>query len=385
MSNVSYSSTGWTKDLDRLPRLLNSELNRLASASGTRKNARRSYKLLTESYVVASTISACYDQEISHSRTRPAAVPKQQQPNNGTWDSTVEGASRSRSGKPTGKAQPEHAPDNRIPALEHENRVLKKVLEELRAALARMESGKVTSQPSSSTPPTPCKQQTIHNTHKRKAVERDSDTTQDDEMAPSDQEAPPVNTDCGLTKLNDKIETLANTLANFIETFKAYTEKADQRFARLEMLAAGPAATAAPQCRKPEPSPSKHTSPWMKQTATHTNSKTKMATDRNGIMIWQWNCNSLQKRKAPLKQLLLACKEKPHIILLQECGERKTAGGMGLQGYRVARPTLHPEQKKTRGVATLIRKGVMFAERDTPAYKQGLKNCLGGNSTTHDR
>ncbi|KAH7977911.1 hypothetical protein HPB49_003938 [Dermacentor silvarum] len=64
MSGVNYPSTGWTNDLARLPRLLNSELNRLASSSGSKNKARRSYKLLTESYVVASTISACYDQEM---------------------------------------------------------------------------------------------------------------------------------------------------------------------------------------------------------------------------------------------------------------------------------------------------------------------------------
>ncbi|KAH6937765.1 hypothetical protein HPB50_004026 [Hyalomma asiaticum] len=140
---------------------------------------------------------------VSQSRTRPATVPQQQQPHNGTWASTVEGASQSTSGSPL---------------------------------------------------------------------------------------------------LNDKIETLANTLANFIETFKAYTEKADQGFARLEMLAAGPAAAVAPQCRN---------------------------VDKSAVT-----------------------------------------------GYRVARPTLHPEENKTRVVATLIRKDIMFAERDTHAYKQGQETVL---------
>lgn len=56
--------TGWTNDLARLPRVLRSELDQLAAASASTKKARRSYKLLTESYVVASSISACYDQQM---------------------------------------------------------------------------------------------------------------------------------------------------------------------------------------------------------------------------------------------------------------------------------------------------------------------------------
>ncbi|KAL1433843.1 hypothetical protein MTO96_012182 [Rhipicephalus appendiculatus] len=185
----------------------------------------------------------------SRSRTRPAAAPQEQQPNNGSWASRVGGASRSTSSKSTGKAQPEHAPDSRIQALEHENRALRKELEDLRASLARIESGHGISQPSSPTPPTPRKQPTIHNTHKRKAVESDSDTTEEVEMVPSDKEAPLLNREFALTALNDKIDTLANTLANFIETFKNYTEKADQRFASLEKMGADPTAAKTPQNR----------------------------------------------------------------------------------------------------------------------------------------
>ncbi|KAL1479471.1 hypothetical protein MTO96_051819 [Rhipicephalus appendiculatus] len=185
----------------------------------------------------------------SRSRTRPAAAPQQQQPNNGSWASRVGGASRSTSSKSTGKAQPEHAPDSRIQALEHENRALRKELEELRASLARIESGHGISQPSSPTPPTPRIQPTIHNTNKRKAVESDSDTTEEVEMVPSDKEAPLLNREFALTALNDKIDTLANTLANFIETFKNYTEKADQRFASLEKMGADPTAAKTPQNR----------------------------------------------------------------------------------------------------------------------------------------
>lgn len=64
MSDVVYPTTGWTSDLARLPRLSSADLNRVASSSGTQKGARRSYKLVTESYVVASSVRACYDQEM---------------------------------------------------------------------------------------------------------------------------------------------------------------------------------------------------------------------------------------------------------------------------------------------------------------------------------
>ncbi|KAL1482969.1 hypothetical protein MTO96_033453, partial [Rhipicephalus appendiculatus] len=129
------------------------------------------------------------------------------------------------------------------------HRALRKELEELRASLAKIESGHGISQPSSPTPPTPRIQPTIHNTHKRKAVESDSDTTEEVEMVPSDKETPLLNREFALTALNDKIDTLANTLANFIETFKNYTEKADQRFASLEKMGADPTAAKTPQNR----------------------------------------------------------------------------------------------------------------------------------------
>ncbi|CAN7938598.1 unnamed protein product [Ixodes hexagonus] len=64
MSNAVYPTTGWTSDLSRLPRISPPDLARLASCSGTEKGARRSCKLVTESYVVASTVCANYDQEM---------------------------------------------------------------------------------------------------------------------------------------------------------------------------------------------------------------------------------------------------------------------------------------------------------------------------------
>lgn len=61
---MSVPTTGWTGDLTRLPRLSPTDLTRQVSVSGTQKSAGRSYKLVTESYVVASTVCANYDNEM---------------------------------------------------------------------------------------------------------------------------------------------------------------------------------------------------------------------------------------------------------------------------------------------------------------------------------
>ncbi|KAH9366632.1 hypothetical protein HPB48_018164 [Haemaphysalis longicornis] len=61
---MSVPATGWTGDLTRLPPLSPTDLSRKVSVSGTQKSAGRSYKLVTESYVVASTVCANYDNEI---------------------------------------------------------------------------------------------------------------------------------------------------------------------------------------------------------------------------------------------------------------------------------------------------------------------------------
>lgn len=62
---MSVPATGWTGDLTRLPPLSPTDLSRKVSVSGTQKSAGRSYKLVTESYVVASTVCANYDNEIN--------------------------------------------------------------------------------------------------------------------------------------------------------------------------------------------------------------------------------------------------------------------------------------------------------------------------------
>ncbi|KAH6943836.1 hypothetical protein HPB50_000130 [Hyalomma asiaticum] len=49
---------------------------------------------------------------------------------------------------------------------------------------------------------------------------------------------------------------------------------------------------------------------------------------------------------------------------------------MSFSGYRVSRPTLDPDFKQARGIATLIRNDISFVERDTPTYKKGLESIL---------
>lgn len=66
-------------------------------------------------------------------------------------------------------------------------------------------------------------------------------------MVSIEKEALLKNVESVTTKLNDKIDTLANTLAKFMETFKTYTDKADQRLVSLEKMAANPAGAGAPQ------------------------------------------------------------------------------------------------------------------------------------------
>ncbi|KAH6939881.1 hypothetical protein HPB50_021929 [Hyalomma asiaticum] len=49
---------------------------------------------------------------------------------------------------------------------------------------------------------------------------------------------------------------------------------------------------------------------------------------------------------------------------------------MSFSGYRVSRPTLDPDFKQARGIATLIGNDVSFVERDTLTYKKGLESMF---------
>ncbi|XP_064475650.1 uncharacterized protein LOC135389544 [Ornithodoros turicata] len=61
---VSYPTTGWVNDISRLPTVVDNAIKDFhARKSLANRHYRRSYKFTTESYVVASTLKACYKDE----------------------------------------------------------------------------------------------------------------------------------------------------------------------------------------------------------------------------------------------------------------------------------------------------------------------------------
>ncbi|XP_064479206.1 uncharacterized protein LOC135392422 [Ornithodoros turicata] len=61
---VSYPTTGWVNDISRLPTVTDNAIKDFhARKSLANRHYRRSYKFTTESYVVASTLKACYKDE----------------------------------------------------------------------------------------------------------------------------------------------------------------------------------------------------------------------------------------------------------------------------------------------------------------------------------
>lgn len=92
-----------------------------------------------------------------------------------------------------------------------------------------------------------------------------------------------------------------------------------------------------------------------------------MATnDSNNIKIWQWNCASFRRRKAPLQQLIRSAKVKPHVILLQETLAKED---ISLPGYN-SETLIIPGG---RGIATLVRKDTSYETHELPKYKVGLE------------
>ncbi|XP_064463274.1 uncharacterized protein LOC135374208 [Ornithodoros turicata] len=61
---VSYPTTGWVNDISHLPTVKDNAIKDFhARKSLANRHYRRSYKFTTESYVVASTLKACYKDE----------------------------------------------------------------------------------------------------------------------------------------------------------------------------------------------------------------------------------------------------------------------------------------------------------------------------------
>lgn len=86
-----------------------------------------------------------------------------------------------------------------------------------------------------------------------------------------------------------------------------------------------------------------------------------MAVNSNKLVVWQWNCASFQRRKAPLQQFVSAQAVKPHVILLQETLDDTPT----LPGYRVV--SIREEGK--RGLATLVARKCSFQVHKLPLGK----------------
>lgn len=79
-----------------------------------------------------------------------------------------------------------------------------------------------------------------------------------------------------------------------------------------------------------------------------------MAGNNNQLVMWQWNCASFKRRRAPLQQFVTSQAVKPHVIILQE-----TLGdALTFPGYRVV--SVREEGK--RGLATLVARKCSFQE-----------------------
>lgn len=73
-----------------------------------------------------------------------------------------------------------------------------------------------------------------------------------------------------------------------------------------------------------------------------------MAGNTNELVVWQWNCASFKRRRAPLLHFVASQAVKPHVIMLQE-----TLGdALTFPGYRV----VSVREQGKRGLATLVAK-----------------------------
>lgn len=79
-----------------------------------------------------------------------------------------------------------------------------------------------------------------------------------------------------------------------------------------------------------------------------------MAGNTNELVVWQWNCASFQRHKAPLPQYIKSQAVKPHVLLLQET----LCESPSLAGYRA----VAGRDENKRGIATLVSKKCSFQE-----------------------
>lgn len=78
-----------------------------------------------------------------------------------------------------------------------------------------------------------------------------------------------------------------------------------------------------------------------------------MATEPASLVVWQWNCRGLQRKRAVIQQHIERSNRKPDVLLLQET----LTATPSLPGYRV-----HAGPPEGRGLCTLVKKGLTFVE-----------------------
>lgn len=80
-------------------------------------------------------------------------------------------------------------------------------------------------------------------------------------------------------------------------------------------------------------------------------------------MVWQWNSNGLQEKRASLQQYIGQLTRRPDVILLQETHSEAPPNMPGYRSY-ASPPSARAIGKRTgQGVCTLLKKGITYFER----------------------
>ncbi|KAL3235432.1 hypothetical protein MRX96_003319 [Rhipicephalus microplus] len=101
-------------------------------------------------------------------------------------------------------------------------------------------------------------------------------------------------------------------------------------------------------------------------TATGTaNHRNRAQTQQHHLLIWQWNPNGIQGRKASLQQYIKQSTKRPDVIILQETHSETPPT---LPGYRsfAKPPPVHEQLGKAqgRGVCTLVKKNLTSIDNE---------------------
>lgn len=86
------------------------------------------------------------------------------------------------------------------------------------------------------------------------------------------------------------------------------------------------------------------------------------------LLIWQWNCNGYQSKRATIIQHLEGIDRKPDIFMLQETHCIETPKLPGYRAHAKAAKTLSENKtgahRPIGGVCTFVRKGIVFVEHE---------------------